>query len=196
VRRFTTGLTWLTAAASAAFACSEPQVKNLDVGDGGDATVGDGGGDGAEGGPSCAVDASAPDPGQVMAGLQLVGTRKCENCHGSTLSGNNDGVPSPQTQGGLAYPPNLTSDPATGLGCWTDPQIVTAILDGIDDQGMPLCPPMPRFGHLADGGLDAAQAAQVVAYLRSLPVAKNQVPDTPPCTLPEAGSDGAPEAGD
>jgi len=95
--------------------------------------------------------------------------------------------------GGLGLPPNLTSDPATGLGCWTNAQIENAILNGTDNEGMPLCPPMPRFGHLAgDGGLDGAGAQAVVAYLRSLAVVVYQVPDTPNCAAP---SDGGADAG-
>src|ERR1700722_13894049 len=58
---------------------------------------------------SCAVDAGPLDDATIELGGQLVGLHKCENCHGSTLSGNNDGVPSLTAEGGLAYPPNLTS---------------------------------------------------------------------------------------
>ena len=125
------------------------------------------------------VDAGDLDDADIAAGLQLVGLHRCENCHGSTLSGNKDGVPSLTAEGGLAYPPNLTPDPATGLGCWTDRQIITAILDGIDNQGMALCAPMPRYGHLInDAGLDAAQAQEIVDYLRSRPADVSRVPPT------------------
>jgi hypothetical protein len=144
---------------------------------------------------SCAVfDAGPLDPNQVAAGLQLVGTHKCENCHGSTLSGNPDGVPSKTAEGGTAYPPNLTPDPATGLGCWTNAQIENAILNGIDNQGMLLCAPMPVFGQLpGDAGLTLAEAQLVVDYLRSLTPTSMNVPDTPSCPVPvpvDAGNDG------
>ena len=135
----------------------------------------------------CAVDAGPLDDAEVQLGESIVSTHRCHTCHGETLSGNFDGVPSPQTEGGVAYPPNLTPDPATGLGCWTDEEIENAILNGVDNQGMPLCPPMPRWGHLSDGGLDAVQARAVVQYLRSLPVIVELVPNTPDCTLPDAG---------
>lgn len=188
------------AGGAAIAACSSVDAVSIDdAGPAGDATTDHDASD-EDTGTSCAVDAGTPDPALAMMGLQLVGNHKCENCHGSTLSGNNDGVPSPETQGGLAYPPNLTSDPATGLGCWTNAQIVDAILNGIDNQGMALCPPMPRFGHLTDGGLDMTQAEAVVAYLRSLPVNSNQVPNTPTCTLTaddagiDAGADVAVDA--
>jgi hypothetical protein len=149
---------------------------------------------------SCAVDAGPLDDAEVALGMELVTLHKCQNCHGVALSGNNDGVPSTTAEGGLAYPPNLTSDPATGLGCWTNAQIENAILNGIDNQGMALCNPMPLFGHLGDAGLDPAQAADIVEFLRSLPVVVNNVPDTPSCPVPppvEAGVDaGVDAAGD
>jgi hypothetical protein len=160
--------------------------------------------------PSCAVDAGPLDDAQVALGQQTVAARKCPSCHGETLSGNSNGVLSPTTEGGMAYPPNLTSDPATGLGCWTNAQIENAILNGIDNEGVRLCPPMPRFGHI-DGGLDLAGAQAVVQYLRSLPIISQNVPSTPDCTpvadaQAEAAADatsdavadavGAPEAGD
>ncbi len=144
---------------------------------------------------SCAVDAGPLDAATIAIGLQLVGQHKCENCHGSTLSGNNDGVPSLTAEGGLAYPPNLTSDPATGLGCWTNAQIENAMLNGIDNEGMPLCSPMPRFGHLGDAGLDPTQAEAIVEYLRSLPHDVNQVPDTPACPVPPPVEAGAQDSG-
>ncbi len=162
-------------------------------------------GDASDAAPTCTpFDAGALDPNAVDAGLQLVGTHKCENCHGSTLSGNKDGVPSTTAMGGFAYPPNLTPDPTTGLGCWTNAQIENAILNGIDNEGMPLCNPMPVFGHIDGGaGLTPAQAALVVAYLRSLPPVSNLVMNTPDCPVPptpdagpEAGVDAAPEAGE
>jgi len=154
----------------------------------------------AEAEASCAVDAGPLDDAEVALGEQLVAAHKCHSCHGQTLSGNFDGVPSPTTEGGLAYPPNLTPDPATGLGCWTNAQIENAFLNGIDNQGMPLCPPMPRFGQLMDGGLDPMGAQAVVEYLRSLPIISQIVPNTPNCpqpaadAQPEGSADAQPEA--
>lgn len=145
-----------------------------------------------DGGACTPPDAGALDDAAVAAGLALVKQYKCQQCHGQVLSGNNNGVPSPF--GGLAYPPNLTSDPATGLGCWTKEEIENAILNGIDDQGVSLCAPMPRFG---DAGMDAASAAQIAEFLRSLAPVVNQVPETN-CSAPDAGDggDGGADAAD
>lgn len=141
----------------------------------------------AEAEASCAVDAGPLDDAEVQLGQSVVTAHRCTSCHGLTLSGNYDGVPSPTTEGGFAYPPNLTPDPATGLGCWTDDQIENAFLNGIDNEGVTLCPPMPRFGHLDAGAIDAVQARAVVEYLRSLPAISMNVPSTPSCVVSEGG---------
>jgi hypothetical protein len=167
------------------------------AGDDGGGPAGDaGGGGGGDDGGCTPYVASGLDDAAVSAGNALVTTLKCRKCHGDLLSGNPDGVQSAQTEGGLAFPPNLTPDPATGLGCWTNAEIANAFLNGIDDQGEPLCPPMPHF---ADAGVDAAAAAEIIAYLRSLhPVVAN-IPNTPSCTIgapgPEAGAEAGVDAG-
>jgi hypothetical protein len=152
--------------------------------------------DGAE--TTCTpVDAGPLDDAEVALGAQIVGAHRCTSCHGEQLAGSPNGVASPTAIGGTAYPPNLTPDPATGLGCWTDEQIENAFLDGIDNEGMALCAPMPRFGHFADGGgIDPAQAPAVVQYLRSLPIVSQQVPDTPDCPVADAQAEAAVDGGD
>src|SRR6516162_1735122 len=54
---------------------------------------------------ACGAADATRDDAQIAVGLDLVKQLKCMQCHGSILSGNNDGVPSPT---GTAYPPNLT----------------------------------------------------------------------------------------
>lgn len=126
-----------------------------------------------EGDAPCApFDAGTLDEDAIQPGADLVVALKCRKCHGDDLSGNPGGV---QTDAGFGYPPNITPDPATGLGCWTNAQIESAFLDGVDDQGRTLCPPMPRF---AEAGVDAASADEIVTFLRSVPARVASVPDT------------------
>jgi hypothetical protein len=172
--------------------CGDDTVALLPDGATSDATVdGTVGDDGGADTGCTPYDASHLDPTAVQAGRALALALKCPKCHGDTFSGTPNGVQSPQTEGGLAYPPNLTPDPTTGLGCWTDDQIENAFLHGIDDQGQPLCPPMPRF---ADAGVDASGAGDLLAFLRSLPPVSLQVPNTPDCKLGPVGDDGGPDA--
>ncbi len=72
--------------------------------------------------------------------------------------------------------PNITPDKETGLGTWTDGEILRAIREGVDKNGRALFPMMPyaeAYYALSDQDADA-----VVAYLRSLPPVSNPVPAT------------------
>jgi mono/diheme cytochrome c family protein len=68
---------------------------------------------------------------------------------------------------------NLTPDPDTGLGKWTDGEILRAIREGVDRDGNALFPIMPygHYSHLSD---DDAKA--IVAYLRTIPPLKYAKP--------------------
>jgi hypothetical protein len=60
---------------------------------------------------------------------------------------------------------NITPDIETGLGAWTDGEIIRAVREGVDHQGAGLFPIMPYFiyRNVADDDVEA-----VVAYLRSM----------------------------
>lgn len=77
---------------------------------------------------------------------------------------------------------NLTSDPTTGLGNWTAAQVVTVLHQGVDDQGVGLCPPMPVGPQGAYGGLTDQDALDIANYIKSLPPAVNDV--GPACVWP------------
>ncbi len=66
---------------------------------------------------------------------------------------------------------NITPDPATGLGNWTDGEIIRAFREGIGKDGEPLFPIMPYFilRNISD---DDAKA--IVAYLRTLPAVRTE----------------------
>jgi len=68
--------------------------------------------------------------------------------------------------------PNLTPDVETGIGSWSDDQILRGIRDGVRADGQLLMPPMP-FGTWARLSDDDGRA--IVAYLRTVPPVKNAV---------------------
>ena len=74
-----------------------------------------------------------------------------------------------------ACPPNLTSDPETGLGTWTDDEISRAVREGVSRDGRALFPIMPwdLFSKLSD-----EDVGSIVVYLRSLPPIKKMNPKT------------------
>jgi mono/diheme cytochrome c family protein len=67
---------------------------------------------------------------------------------------------------GTIVAPNLTPDPETGIGGWTDGEIVRAIREGVSRDGRPLFPLMnyPGYRMLSDDDVLA-----IVAYLRTRP---------------------------
>ena len=75
---------------------------------------------------------------------------------------------------GMSFSANLTPDPDTGLGRWTEEQFILALRTGRHEgKGRPILPPMPYpfVASLNDDDLKA-----VFAYLQSLPPIVNRVP--------------------
>jgi len=118
---------------------------------------------------------------QVARGKYLVTIMSCTDCHtpgyflgkpdnARFLGGSDVGFKIPP---GVFHGPNLTPDKETGLGNWTDEQIVTAIRTGKRPDGRELVPVMPyhAFAHLTDPDVKA-----IVAFLRTIPAVKNKVP--------------------
>jgi mono/diheme cytochrome c family protein len=79
---------------------------------------------------------------------------------------------------GVSYTANLTPDPETGLGQWTEQQFVDTIRSGRHlGRGRPILPPMPWP---AASNLTDADLASIFAYLRTIPAVVNRVPDPLP----------------
>lgn len=121
---------------------------------------------------ACGSDSSGSD--RVRNGEIAVAERACAGCHeqegGGALAGST--MPQPGT---AAYGQNLTPDHETGVGEWSDDQLMVAILDGIDDEDEPLCAPMPRY---RDEGMEESEARDIVAYLRTLPAVHHEIPES------------------
>jgi hypothetical protein len=183
--------------------------------EGGDAKAKDSGG-GADADATAvactAFDAGRLDEASVAQGLNFVqSTGRCFRCHQSdpdaaiTLSGNSASI----SDAGMVFPPNLTPDLMTGLGCLSNDEIANAILFGLDPKsdGGTLCV-MPKYGlprTALDGAtapalLDASSVTSVVEFLRSLAAVHNQVPESVcPITPPpgDSGTEGgSPDGGE
>ena len=74
---------------------------------------------------------------------------------------------------GVFVGPNLTPDKETGLGNWTEEQIMTALQTGVCPDGRVLAPIMlwKSFAKLTTD-----DAAAIARFLKSLPPLKNKVP--------------------
>jgi len=110
----------------------------------------------------------------VERGAYLVTTiAACGNCHtprdaaGKAMS-NMDlagGFEFDDAPIGHVVTPNITPDSETGIGKWTEEQIVTALRNGVRPDGTVIGPPMPirAYRELSD-----RDVAGIAAYLRSL----------------------------
>jgi mono/diheme cytochrome c family protein len=74
---------------------------------------------------------------------------------------------------GVVYVPNITPDTETGIGRWTDAQVINAIRRGERPGGTKLFPihPYKYLSNIADDEIEA-----LVAYLRSVKPVKSSVP--------------------
>ncbi len=114
-------------------------------------------------------------------GTYLVrGVVACGNCH-TTRAADGRFIDGMELAGGVviaeeglftARVPNITPDVETGIGGWTDAELITAIRDGLRPDGSLIGPPMPFSQYR---GISDRDAAAIVAYLRSVPAVKNTV---------------------
>lgn len=122
-----------------------------------------------------AGDAGADAAPTAEQGRVAVLVRQCPQCHQSADP--NAGVLSGQTVPLPGYPhsygSNLTPDPDTGIDAWDAATLAASVLRSVDDQGRPLCPPMPAY---ADAGMGATEALSIALYLQSLAAAWHAVP--------------------
>jgi mono/diheme cytochrome c family protein len=124
----------------------------------------------------------AADRQMIERGKYLVTLGGCMDCHtpgyffgkpdmARFLGGSEVGFEIPGL--GVFHGPNLTPDNETGLGTWSEADIVTAIQAGKRPDGRELAPIMPwrAFASLIPGDAQA-----IAAFLKSLPPVSNKVP--------------------
>ncbi len=100
-------------------------------------------------------------PERVQQGLKLA-SMLCMHCHrgeNGKLSGQKIADMPPQF--GVSYSSNITQHPETGIGKWTDGEIVSFLRTGVKPDGT-FAPFMPRIALMADEDLYS-----IIAFLRS-----------------------------
>jgi mono/diheme cytochrome c family protein len=112
--------------------------------------------------------AAAAEPDIARGQYLLNGIVACGNCH--SPRGPDGNVPAGQEMAGgmvietpafRAVAPNITPDKDTGIGNWTDAQIIAAIRDGKRPDGTLIGPPMPIgfYRNMSDNDVRAIVAA-------------------------------------
>jgi mono/diheme cytochrome c family protein len=95
-------------------------------------------------------------------------------CHTAPRSDFNSGGRPFPIPFGTVYSTNLTPDKETGLGGWTDQQIIDAIIKGIRRDGSRILPVMPyeKYSGMAPEDLQA-----LIAYIKTLQPVKKPTPE-------------------
>lgn len=148
--------------------------------------------------PVTIMDAPEPVPGvrysteQVNRGKYMVELLGCASCHTDGaltgepdynlhLADSNTGIaysnPLRQRYPGVVYPANLTPDPETGICRRSDTALIQLIRVGIDPAGGHILPvmPWPAYAKMTEDDVRA-----IIAYLRSLPPVRHEVPEVQP----------------
>lgn len=126
---------------------------------------------------------NSADEALLARGDYLVnGVVACGNCH-SSRTAEGELIEGMEMAGNFviedpafrAYAPNITPAVRTGIGSWSDEEIIRAIREGVRPDGRILGPPMAFqfYRRISDNDIGA-----IVAYLKNVPAVENEVPHT------------------
>ena len=110
---------------------------------------------------------------QIERGRYLTIVGDCAACH--TLPGSGHelaGGRAIETPFGVILAPNITPDPSTGIGAWTDDEFINAMINGTGRNGVHLYPAMPYTYYTK---VTREDALAIRAYLNTVPAVRNAV---------------------
>jgi mono/diheme cytochrome c family protein len=117
--------------------------------------------------------AAQPTREEIARGKYVFGAAAGCGCHTVPKQPLNAGGRKYDGPFGTVYSSNITPDPTTGIGKWTDEQIITATRLGRRPNGERLIPVHP---YTVFNGMTEQDLKDVVAYLRSVPPINRQTP--------------------
>ncbi len=120
------------------------------------------------------VPADFTDDDPLVRGQYLADAADCLACHtaegGEAFAGGRAFV----TEFGTIYSPNISPDPDTGIGSWTDEDFVAAVHEGVAPGGERY---YPAFPYAAYTYLTTDDVLAIKAYLFSQPAVSNVAPE-------------------
>ena len=121
----------------------------------------------------CREGKAEPSAEVIAKGKALTETGDCASCHTADRARPFAGGKRIDTPFGAIYSPNLTPDPDTGLGRWSDEDFVRALRYGVAPNGSRYYPafPYPNFTKLIRDDILAIRA-----YLATLTPIRNTAP--------------------
>jgi mono/diheme cytochrome c family protein len=100
----------------------------------------------------------------------------CVSCHGSPQSEDRVSLGGGKplfTPFGTFYPPNISPDMTDGIGGWSEADFIRALREGTAPDGRPY---YPAFPYPSYRGMSADDAADIFAYLKTLPPISGRAP--------------------
>ena len=128
-----------------------------------------------------------PPVGTIERGRYLSKMFICQECHSPRTAGGGyvegqlfqgGGLQVQLPDGRLLTAPNITPDRETGIGAWSDDEIIRAIRTGVAPDGRQLDPTMPYLSAFRD--MTDQDAKDLVRFLRSVTPAKRSWPSSQP----------------
>jgi len=114
--------------------------------------------------------------GDVKNGKYVMHMGGCVSCHKTPKRKNADlgGGHAIKTPFGIFYVPNITPDPDTGIGGWSDEDFITAMTQGVAPDGSHY---FPAFPYTSYAKMNRDDLIDLKAYLDTVDPIKNAVPD-------------------
>jgi mono/diheme cytochrome c family protein len=124
-------------------------------------------------GTAAAAGIDSQDFSQVERGHYLSIVGDCAACHTLPGSGHDlAGGRAIETPFGELIAPNITPDPLTGIGAWTDQEFINSLTKGTGRNGSHLYPAMPYNYYTK---VTREDALAIRAYLNTVPAVQNAV---------------------
>ncbi|MEK9901997.1 MAG: c-type cytochrome, partial [Rhodospirillaceae bacterium] len=113
--------------------------------------------------------------GDAERGAYMLAAAGCVACHtvpkdGAFLAGGRE----LKTDFGSFYTPNITPDPETGIGNWSDEDFIRAMKKGVSPDGGRYYPTFPYTSYTR---MTRQDMLDLKAYLDTVPPVRNAVPD-------------------
>jgi mono/diheme cytochrome c family protein len=125
------------------------------------------------GGSANAEGIDKQDFNQIERGRYLTVVGDCAACHTLPGSGHDlAGGRAIETPFGVILSPNITPDPSTGIGAWTDEEFINAMIKGTGRNGAHLYPAMPYTYYTK---VTRDDLLSIRSYLDTVPAVQNAV---------------------
>lgn len=117
------------------------------------------------------ISAQGLPPGDAERGREIFAIAAGCGCHTPNEGPVGAGGAEIATPFGTFYGTNITPDPVTGIGAWSDEEIAVAIRDGVARGKGVESPAMPYYWY---SGMSDQDVADLIAFLRSLPPVRRE----------------------